>query len=277
MSPPMSKEQEFPTMPSSPAPHPQRVAERVEQAIECLIAARGLAAGARLPSERALAEMLGASRNSLREALMRLGARGRITLRKGGHIIAASPAPLAAQWAQATIAEPLIPAMAADPGFGHDVMEVRHGLEGQAAYYAALRAGPEDIDRIRCAFDAMAISHESGSALEEARSDAAFHLAIADASHNAVLRSVMSSMFGLMQASISQSLDKLYTMPRTCERLLEQHRLLLEAIVAGDTEGARDASDHHLAFVSQTVRRIDEDHARRSRADSLRPPLSQQD
>ncbi len=64
-------------MPSTNASTPQqRVTDRVEQAIEMLIDERALAVGDRLPSERALAEMLGASRNSLREALMRLAARG---------------------------------------------------------------------------------------------------------------------------------------------------------------------------------------------------------
>ncbi|MET4897793.1 FCD domain-containing protein [Sphingomonadaceae bacterium jetA1] len=261
------------------ATRPQRVTDRIEQAVEALIAERGLAIGERLPSERALAEMLGASRNSLREALMRLGERGRITLRKGGNIIAAPPSVrmeggggVPSQWAQATIAQPLAPVVAANPGFGHDVMEVRHALEGQAAYYAALRARPEDLDHIRRRFDAMAERHGDGDAAEEARCDAAFHLAIADASHNAVLRSVMSSMFGLMQASISQSLDKLYTVPRTFERLSEQHELLLGAIVAGDADTARRASDDHLAFVAQTVKAIDEDEARRNRASAVHTP-----
>ncbi len=255
-------------MASPPSPSSaQRVTDRVELAIEALIEDRGLAVGDRLPSERALSEMLGTSRNTLREALMRLGARGRITLRKGGNIIAA---PIAPRWPPSPIADPLASVVAGNPGFGQDVLEVRWGLEGQAAYHAALRATPDDLDAIRRCLDELAAYHETGDTVAEARADAAFHLAIADASHNAVLRSVMSSMFGLLKSSISESLDKLYIVPRTYERLCAQHQALMDAIAAGDADAARRASDDHLAFIQRTIRTIDEERARRERADTLR-------
>ncbi|HWU60531.1 MAG TPA: FCD domain-containing protein [Ensifer sp.] len=249
------------------APSTPRVTDRVEQAIETLIEQGGLAVGDRLPSERALSEMLGASRNSLREALMRLAARGRIAIRKGGNVIA-SPSP--PQWTGSAIAGPLAPAIAGNPGFGHDVLEVRRGLEGQAAYHAALRATPDDVSAIRLCFRELASSHDSGDAVAEAHADAAFHLAIADASHNAVLRAVMASMFELLQSSISESLPKLYSVPRTFERLSEQHQALVDAIAAGNAEAARRASDHHLEFVAETIRTIDEERARLERAEVLR-------
>ncbi|WP_377293708.1 FCD domain-containing protein [Rhizobium sp. SG2393] len=249
----------------------RRVTDRVERAVEALIAERRLSVGDRLPAERTLALQLGISRNSLREALMRLAARGRIALRRGGNIIAEAPE---TRWTHVTIADPLAPVVAGNPGFGQDVLEVRRGLEGQAAYHAALRALPDDIDAIRRCFDALADCHIKGDAAAEAHADAAFHLAIADASHNAVLRSVMSSMFGLLQSSISESLDKLYNVPRTFERLSDQHAALLDAIARGDADAALSASDAHIIFVADTIRTIDEERARRARADSLRRTTS---
>ncbi|MCD2173938.1 FCD domain-containing protein [Rhizobium sp. C4] len=261
-----------PTLASSAA---ESVTDRVERAVETMIEERRLAVGDRLPSERALADMLGASRNSLREALMRLAARGRVTIRKGGNIIAEPAATRSnAQWTHATIDDPLTPVVAGNPGFGQDVLEVRRGLEGQASYHAALRAGEKDIDAIRRCFDALADCHAKGDAVAEAHADAAFHLSIADASHNAVLRSVMSSMFGLLQSSISQSLDKLYIVPRTFERLSEQHQALVDTIAAGDADAARLASDSHIAFVAETIRTIDEERARIERAEALRTTLA---
>ncbi len=191
-----------------------------------------------------------------------------MTIRKGGNIIAD---PGETRWTSATIAEPLTPVVAGNPGFGHDVLEVRRGLEGQAAYHAALRATPDDIAAIRACFDRLADDHASGDAVAEAHADAAFHLAIADASHNAVLRSVMASMFDLLQSSISQSLDKLYIVPRTFERLSEQHQALVEAIASGDADAARLASDTHLDFVAHTIRTIDEERARIERARNVPP------
>lgn len=269
---PTTSKRGYPTMsPTAASPAPESVTDRVERAVETLIEERGLAVGDRLPSERALADMLGASRNSLREALMRLAARGRITIRKGGNIIAE---PVAARWTHSTIDDPLTPVVAGNPGFGQDVLEVRRGLEGQAAYHAALRAGPHDVQAIRRRFDELADCHEKGDALKEAHADAAFHLSIADASHNAVLRSVMSSMFGLLQSSISESLDKLYIVPRTFERLSQQHQALVDTIAAGDADAARLASDTHIGFVAETIRTIDEERARRERAEALRTTLS---
>ena len=269
---PITSKRGYPTMsPTAASSAPESVTDRVERAVEALIEERGLAVGDRLPSERALSDMLGTSRNSLREALMRLAARGRVIIRKGGNVIAE---PATARWANTTINDPLRPVVAGNPGFGQDVLEVRRGLEGQAAYHAALRATREDIDLIRRCVDTLAEAHDKGDAAAESHADAAFHLAIADASHNAVLRSVMSSMFGLLQSSISESLDKLYIVPRTFERLSEQHQALVDTIAAGDADAARLASDTHIAFVAETIRTIDEERARIERAEALRATLS---
>ena len=49
--------------------------------------------------------------------------------------------------------------------------------------------------------------------MEEARADASFHLAIAEASHKLVLAQVTRALFDLLQVSISRNLEKLYTLP----------------------------------------------------------------
>ncbi|MBT3070315.1 FCD domain-containing protein [Rhodomicrobium sp. Az07] len=248
-----------------------RVSECAEAMIETFIEDHGLRPGDRLPSERALAEMAGVSRASLREAVGRMAARKRVTVRKSGIVVAGPPvAAPAAAWAKDTISTPLAPLVAFNSGYSHDVLEIRQALEGTAAYFAALRADADDKARIREAFEAMRESHGAGAPMEEARKDAAFHLAIAEASHNAVLRQVMSSMFGLLQVSISQSLEKLYTVPQTFDALSQQHRALIETIEAGDAERARQVSDRHLRFVESTIKRIDDDLARKARSSAAR-------
>ncbi|MFJ1291992.1 FCD domain-containing protein [Paracoccus yeei] len=244
-----------------------RVTDRVEAEIEALIRDRGLDPGDRLPSERALADRLSASRTSLREAIGRLAARGLVEVRKSG-LVVARPGPRA--WAHEGISAPLAPLVAHHAGFGHDVMEIRHALEGAAAYYAARRADPAAVGRIAQALETMIAGHGQADPGEEARLDAAFHLAIAEASNNAILHQVMSSLFSLLQASISESLEKLYLVPSTFEALSRQHRELYQAIAAGDADRARAASDAHLAFVETTIRQIDEDLARKARASAAR-------
>ena len=112
--------------------------------------------------------------------------------------------------------------------------------------------------------------------MAEAQADAAFHLSIAQASHNAVLYAVMSSMFELLRASISDSLAKLYTVPHTREQLADQHHRLMEAILAGDADSARHASDDHIGFIEATIRRVDEEQARVARASALHSSLHAQ-
>lgn len=240
-----------------------RVSERVETEIEDLIARRKLLPGARLPSERDLAETLGVSRNSLREAMNRLAAQGRITIRPRAGAILAEPA---AQWTEQMIAEPLAPLVGTNPGYGHDIFEVRESLDGTAAYHAARRADGIDKDRIRRRFEDMEKLHAAGDVAAEAHADAAFHLAIAHASRNAVLTHVMSSLFGLLHTSISRSREKIYAVPLTFEALSAQHRAIMDCILTGDADGARDAADVHLEFVRTTVRRVEEDIARNARA-----------
>lgn len=239
--------------------HP--VASRAEAAIQALL--DGLQPGQRLPSERALADQLGVSRASLRAAIGQLAARGAVQVRKTGLVAATPERP---SWAQDTISAPLAALVADRPGYGQDVIEIRFALEGVAAHAAALRADDQDKARILSALEAIEQRQDQPDPMQEARLDAGFHLAIARASHNVVLHQVMSSLFGLLQASIQDSLDKLYLVPQTAQTLARQHRAIWQAIDQGDAEAARAASDRHLEFVQSTIHRIDQDLARKARA-----------
>lgn len=246
--------------------HSSRVSERAEILIENIIQERGLKPGDRLPPEREMAKLISASRSSLREAIGKLAARGRVVVGPRGTKIAPPPT---SEWISQTIGNKLAAIVSEDKGYGRDIMELRYALDGIAAYLAAKRADENDIARIHNAYAAMAEQHGITTPLEEAARDAEFHIAIADASHNAILRQVMSSMFGLLQSSISESLVKLYTVPATFKALSEQHREIMDSIIAQDPERARKASNTHLQFVETTIRQIDEDIARRARSSNL--------
>lgn len=240
-----------------------RLADQIADKLGAIISARGLKVGDRLPAERKLSEELQVSRSSLREGIQRLASRGILVSRVGGGTYVARPAEI---WSTDAIVSPLESLMLGDPEYRFDVLEIRHALDGAAAWHAASRATDEDKARLRDSFEHMIAMHASDDPMAEARADAAFHLTIAEASHNLVLLQVSRALFDLMQVNISQNLEKLYTLPKVFEPLSAQHRELLDAIVAGDAARARDAANLHISFVHTSLKTIDEDEARRARS-----------
>lgn len=242
---------------------PMRLPDHIAEQLEIMIDARGLNPGDRLPSERKLAEELQVSRSSLREAIQKLASRGRLVSRGGGGTYVRE---MPRGWSDDIIVNPLASLFKDNPGYRFDVLEIRHALDGAAAWHAAQRATEDDKNKLRERFDAMIAMHGSEDPMDEARADAAFHLTIAEASHNLVLLQVMRGLFSLLQTNISQNLEKLYTLPRVFEPLSSQHKELAEAIIAGDPERARKAALVHIDFVHTSLKAIDEDEARRARS-----------
>ncbi len=246
----------------------ERISDKVALQLRALVNEQQLQPGDRLPAERVLSVQLGVSRTALREAIAQLSSQGLLRARVGGGTYVCSPQ----ERARTTIEEPLVPYLPlfqGDPEYRFDVLEIRHALEGAAAWHAALRATDADRARIRTAFAVMLAAHGKDDPAGEARADADFHLAIAEASHNLVLLQVMRGLFELLQTNISQSREKLYTSPRTFSPLSDQHREMMDAVLAGDPERARAAAHAHLEFVHTTLRVLDEDDARRARASRL--------
>ncbi|MRT27727.1 FCD domain-containing protein [Herbaspirillum sp. CAH-3] len=230
-----------------------------------LIAQRALVPGQKLPSERALASEFGVSRSSLREAIGVLTSRGVLVARHGGGTFLAEDEHAALTDPIADALLPLAPLARSDAGYWKDVAEIRFSLEGDAAYFAALRASESDKQRLQQAYFAVSTAPLDDLAAQ-ARTDAAFHLAIAQASRNVVLRQVMSGLLRLLEISIADTLRQLYRLPDIVAQLDKQHRQILDAILAGRAEEARQHANAHLDFVQQRLLDIEEAPARARRA-----------
>ncbi|MCF1465668.1 FCD domain-containing protein [Agrobacterium vitis] len=230
--------------------------------IEAMIVERKLSPGGRLPPERSLAAELDVSRSRLREAIQQLISRGIVVSRRGGGTFVAFED--AAQSLERAL-KPLLPMVQGEAGYWRDVMEIRKSLDTDAAYYAALRATDLDKERMKVAFAAMSAA-EGGNPQSQARADAAFHMAIAEASHNVVLRQIVAGLSELLQHSIAQSLMQFYRQPDLAPALERQHGLILNAILAGQPDEARKAAADHLAFVEENLRVIEDNRARELRA-----------
>ena len=109
--------------------------------------------------------------------------------------------------------DPLLQLLESNPEAQRDLLEFRHTLEASCAYYAALRATEMDRERLRLAFerlqDCYARVDEVGRA-EEGEADASFHLAIAEASHNAVLLHTIRGLFDLLKRNVVTNIGGMY-------------------------------------------------------------------
>ena len=217
---------------------PKRLADDVARRVRALIEEQKLEAGMRLPAERQLAAQLGVSRNSLREALAMLVNEGVLLSRRGGGTFVRWQHEA---WSEQNIVQPLKTLLSDDPDYSFDILEARHAIEASTAWHAAMRATDAEKEKIRLCFEAT----QSEDPDLASQADVRFHLAIAEASHNVVLLQTMRGFFDLLQSSV------------------------MEAIIAGDPEGARQAMMAHLGFVHATIKRFDEDQARQARITRL--------
>ena len=242
------------------------LAEHLVVRLKAYISEHQLEPGMRLPAERQLAAELGVSRSSLREAIQQLISSGLLISRRGGGTWLRQQL---APWSEQRIVEPIRQLLVADPDYRYDVLEARHAIEASTAWHAALRATESDKEKLQYAFDATLKLKESDDPDLAAQADLRFHLAIAEASHNVVLLQTMRGFFDLLQSSVLQSRQRMYTQPVIFAQITEQHQAMLNAILGGDAEAARLAAMQHLGFVHTTIKSLHEDEARQARITRL--------
>ncbi|MEO4046188.1 FCD domain-containing protein [Pseudomonas sp. CAU 1711] len=241
----------------------RRLSDDIVERLETMILEGTLKAGERLPAERVLAERFGVSRPSLREAIQKLVAKGLLVSRQGGgNYVAAELG--------STFSDPLLHLLAGNPDAQRDLLEFRHTLEGSCAYYAAQRATPLDHERLRAAFDELQRCYAPGnkaSRAQEGAADARFHLAIAEASHNAVLLHTIRGLFDLLKHNVVTNIGGMYLQrEETRDRLREQHEALFEAIIARRAEEAREMSHRHIHYVQEVLAEAQQETLRMERA-----------
>lgn len=241
----------------------RRLSDDIVERLEAMILEGSLKSGERLPPERALAEQFGVSRPSLREAIQKLAARGLLVSRQGGGTYVA-------ETLGSTFSDPLLQLLENNPEAQRDLLELRHTLEGSCAYYAALRATEVDHERLRKAFEALQDCYarqDEASREEEGAADARFHLAIAEASHNAVLLHTIKGLFDLLKRNVVTNIGGMYAQrSETRDHLMEQHRELYQAIIEGRAEEARAVSNRHIHYVQEVLTEVRQQAQRLARS-----------
>ncbi len=226
--------------------------EAIMRKLETALLDGSYGANARMPAERTLAARFGVSRNTVREALQRLAARGLLRIRPGAGVFVTD------QLRTGTVS-PWRQLVADHPAVRDDVLEFRHVLEGATAYFAAQRADDDDRQRIRGALRELESARALGDQQAEAAADARLHEAIALASHNTMFLHLHTSVIGMLREHITINGTGLREADAdTSAHLLSQHRTVCEAICGQRPEEARTAMQSHIDFVRSRVQRDDD-------------------
>jgi GntR family transcriptional regulator, sialic acid-inducible nan operon repressor len=228
---------------ASPSKESRRRYQDIALKLADKINAGELSDGSRLPSERALAEMFGASRTSIREALLSLQAAGLISMRERAR---AKVTPLNSSVFLGQLSGSA-QSLLAKPNGVADFQEVRVLFECGLARYAARHASPKEVDRL-----AMALAQNRkaiGDPVLFAKTDLEFHNILAEIPRNPILAAVNTALSEwLMQQRTVGIRVPVRGAVRSAHR---GHEKVFEAIAAHDPEAADAAMADHLKIVSE--------------------------
>jgi GntR family transcriptional regulator, transcriptional repressor for pyruvate dehydrogenase complex len=219
------------------------VTDEAIEKIKAMIVTGELGPGDRLPKENDLAERLGLSRNSLREAVKALSLIRVLDVRQGDGTYVTSLEP-----------NLLLDAMSFVVDFHRDdtvleFLEVRRILEPAATAMAAAVMTDEAITDLRKVLEDL----EDAPTIEAlVANDLEFHRRIALGSGNTVLCSLLDGLSGpTTRARIWRGL----TQEGAVDKTREQHTAICDAIEARQPEVARSWATVHIAGVEQWLRR----------------------
>ncbi|MEV6283664.1 FCD domain-containing protein [Kribbella sp. NPDC051770] len=218
--------------------------ELVLQQVEADLAAGRLRLGGRLPGERALAEQLGISRPSVREAVRVLEALGVVRTATGsgpeaGAVIVAEPAAPLTALLRLHLATSHLPMQ--------DIVQTRVLLESWSAREAAARFGSDtglqlaEAEGLLERMDADGLSPEEFHLL-----DAEFHVALAGLAGNVLIAAVMGSLRSAIHQYVLAAVPNLPDWDATAVALRAEHHGIVAAIRSGRGEDAAQLVTEHI-------------------------------
>ncbi|MFL6130107.1 MAG: FadR/GntR family transcriptional regulator [Mycobacteriales bacterium] len=211
--------------------------QMLADALRARILSRELLPGQRLPVEPELADEYDVSRSTVREALRVLASQGLVTTTRGvsGGSFVRYPSPeQMSDYLQASLG-----LFAQSEDLAVDaLLEARDMLEVPAAGLAAARRSDGDLDRLRSVL-ARPSGTEPREIMEFART---FHETLLHVSGNAVVEALTRPVFEVLY----ERMLRLTALEPTWSRVKDDHRLIFEAVEAGDEEAARARMRDHL-------------------------------
>lgn len=220
---------------------PVRAGNAFEETVERLLQAIRLGvvgAGERLPAERELADRLGVSRVTLREAIRALADAGYVESRRGRY---------GGTFVNDDLPTPTAAGLTREPAALEDTLSVRHVLETGAAELAAARSlSPSDRRHLTGTLTDACASDVG----DYRRRDSRLHLAIAEVTASTSLTSALADV----RMRVNQLLDEIPLLDPNLDHSNAQHETIVDAILAGDPPAARAAMAEHLEGTASLLR-----------------------
>lgn len=225
------------------------------EALKGMILSAAFHPGERL-SEVRLSQLIGVSRTPLREALMLLEAEGLVIgrLNSGYSVVHFEPDAI------------------------RDLLVAREGLDAYAAEIACRTATDVDLERLKAVMaeiEELDQRHGGGAqdAARELELGLGIHEVIVAATHNAALQEMTRRLYE--QLRVALWLEVLWI--DSWDDSVEQHRAIVEAIVARDISRATEAAREHIQDSLRNMARIERLYEeRRQRFQMPKRPLPRQ-
>lgn len=219
------------------------VTDEAIEKIKAMIVSGELAPGDRLPPEKELAERLGLSRSSMREAVKALEVIRVLDVRRGDGTYVTSLEPQLLLEAISFVVD-----MHDDDSL-LELFAVRRMLESQAVALTAASATEQDADALLTEVDSVDATVTVDRLVEH---DIRFHGEIARLTGNGYLASLLE---GLSSQTVRARVWRGLTEEGAVERTLSEHRAIAEAIANHDSALASSLATAHIAGVERWLRR----------------------
>ena len=217
----------------------KRISDQVFDQLREHIFRGQLKPGEKMMTERELADIMKVSRTTVRDAIQRLVAMGLVVQKQGQGTFVGTY--------KTGQKNPIIQAIEDQNTSLEELLEVRMGLECNAAALAAKRADESDVKAMDLSIKEMEKEVSLGRLGNEA--DANFHMAIAYASKNPLHILIMRNFHDYLLHGIRENLISLYEEPANIEVILMQHKNILRSIRSRKPEIAYEAMQNHINFV----------------------------
>jgi GntR family transcriptional repressor for pyruvate dehydrogenase complex len=219
-----------------------RIAEQIAEAIRLGV----YHVGDRLPPERAIAEQMGVSRPSVREALSALQLVGVLETRPGdGTYVVKAPD---RQDAAVSLLE--------DHESPVDALEARRVLERSIAQMAAARGTPQTLAAVARALEALRLAATLRDYEAFAAANGPFHLAIVRMTGNDLLERAVLPLINVMSQQLAQEMRRReYAHDGAFfDDMTKVHAEIYEALAAADAGRAAEAMDRHFDLIEASLR-----------------------